>query len=74
MATATLSGRVLPAHDGVIDRHRAPSCCFGRWQLAGCSFVMSSAHGAGLMLVPAFVIPVLEHVSALDLYRVSRMD
>jgi hypothetical protein len=23
MATATFSGRVLPAHDGVIDRHSA---------------------------------------------------
>ncbi len=40
-----------------------------RWQLAGWSFVMSSAHGAGLMLLPVFVFPVDEHVSALDLHR-----
>lgn len=38
-----------------------------RWQLAGWSFVMSSAHGAGLMLLPVFAFPVDEHVSALDL-------
>ncbi|MEV5825488.1 hypothetical protein AB0L25_07925 [Spirillospora sp. NPDC052242] len=31
--------------------HRAPAPV-GLWQLAGWSFVMSSAHGAGLMLVP----------------------
>jgi hypothetical protein len=40
-----------------------------RWQLAGWSFVMSSAHGAGLMLLPVFVFPVDEHVSSLDLHR-----
>lgn len=40
-----------------------------RWQLAAWSFVMSSAHGAGLMLLPVFVFPVDEHVSALDLHR-----
>lgn len=39
------------------------------WQLAGWSFVMSSAHGAGLMLLPVFVFPVDEHVTALDLHR-----
>jgi hypothetical protein len=50
----------------------APSCCFGLWQLAGWSFVMFSAHGAGLMLVPPFVFPIDEHVSALDLHRMSR--
>ncbi|MFV2176352.1 hypothetical protein [Actinomadura sp. LOL_011] len=31
--------------------HRTPAPV-GTWQLAGWSFVMSSAHGAGLMLVP----------------------
>jgi hypothetical protein len=40
-----------------------------RWELAGWSFVMSSAHGAGLMLMPVLVFPVDEHVSALDLRR-----
>lgn len=40
-----------------------------RWQLAGWSFVMSSAHGAGLMLLPVFVFPVEDHVMALDLHR-----
>jgi hypothetical protein len=40
-----------------------------RWQLAGWSFVMASAHGAGLMLLPVFVFPVDEHLSALDLNR-----
>lgn len=40
-----------------------------RWQLAGWSFVMSSAHGAGLMLLPVFVFPVDERVSSLDLHR-----
>jgi len=39
------------------------------WQLAGWSFVMSSAHGAGLMLLPVFAFPVDEHVSALNLHR-----
>jgi hypothetical protein len=28
----------------------------GRWQLAGWSFVMSSAHGAGLMLLPVILM------------------
>jgi hypothetical protein len=40
-----------------------------RWQLAGWSFVMGSAHGAGLMLLPVFVFPIDEHVHALDLHR-----
>lgn len=40
-----------------------------RRQLAGWSFVMSSAHGAGLMVLPVFVFPVDEHLSALDLHR-----
>jgi hypothetical protein len=40
-----------------------------RLQLAGWSFVMSSAHGAGLMLLPVLAFPVDEHVSALDLHR-----
>lgn len=39
------------------------------WQLAGWSFVMSSAHGAGLMLLPVFAFPLDEHVGALDLHR-----
>ncbi|MBE1535237.1 hypothetical protein [Actinomadura algeriensis] len=38
-----LAGRRAP--------HRVPAPV-GLWQLAGWSFVMSSAHGAGLMLVP----------------------
>lgn len=38
-----------------------------RWQLAGWSFVMSSAHGAGLMLVAVFAWGPDEKVSALDL-------
>jgi threonine/homoserine/homoserine lactone efflux protein len=40
-----------------------------RWQLAGWSFVMSSAHGAGLMVLPVFVFPVDEQVNPLDLHR-----
>jgi hypothetical protein len=36
--------------------------------LALWSFVMSSMHGAGLMLVPVLVFPIDEHVSALDLH------
>ena len=40
-----------------------------RWQLACWSFVMSSAHGAGLMLLPVFAFPLDEHVSALNLHR-----
>ncbi len=39
------------------------------WQLAGWSFVMSSAHGAGLMLLPVFAFPIDEQVSALNLHR-----
>lgn len=37
------------------------------WQLAGWSFVMSSVHGAGLMLVAVFAWGPDEKVSALDL-------
>ena len=40
-----------------------------RWQLAAWSFVMSSAHGAGLMLIPVFAFPLDEHIGALDLHR-----
>ena len=40
-----------------------------RWQLAGWSFVMSSAHGAGLMVLPVLAFPVDEDVSPLDLHR-----
>lgn len=40
-----------------------------RWELAGWSFVMSSAHGAGLMLLPVFVFPLDERVSPLDLHQ-----
>lgn len=40
-----------------------------RWQLACWSFVMSSAHGAGLMLLPVFAFPLDEHVAALNLHR-----
>jgi hypothetical protein len=40
-----------------------------RWELAGWSFVMSSAHGAGLMLLPVFAFPLDEHVNPLDLHR-----
>ncbi len=40
-----------------------------RWQLACWSFVMSSAHGAGLMLLPVFAFPLDEHLRALDLHR-----
>ena len=39
------------------------------WQLAGWSFVMSSAHGAGLMLLPVFVFPLHEHLHGLDLHH-----
>jgi hypothetical protein len=39
------------------------------WQLACWSFVMSSAHGAGLMLLPVFAFPLDEHVNALNLHR-----
>ncbi len=38
------------------------------WQLAAWSFVMSSAHGAGLMLVAVFAWGPDEKVSALDLH------
>jgi len=37
------------------------------WQLAGWSFVMSSMHGAGLMLIAVFAWGPDEKVSALDL-------
>lgn len=40
-----------------------------RWQLAAWSFVMSSAHGAGLMVLPVFTFPLDEHANALDLHR-----
>ncbi len=40
-----------------------------RWQLTCWAFVMSSAHGAGLMLLPVFAFPLDEHVNALDLHR-----
>jgi hypothetical protein len=40
-----------------------------RWQLACWSFVMSSAHGAGLMLLPVFAFPLDQNVSALNLHR-----
>lgn len=41
-----------------------------RWQLAGWSFVMSSAHGAGLMLVTVFAFSMGDdQISALDLHR-----
>jgi hypothetical protein len=40
-----------------------------RWELAGWSFVMSSVHGAGLMLLPVLVFPVDEHLAPLDLHR-----
>jgi hypothetical protein len=39
------------------------------WQLAGWSFVMSSAHGAGLMLLPVFVFPVHEHLHDLSVHH-----
>lgn len=39
------------------------------WQLAGWSFVMSSAHGAGLMLLPVFVMPGSAHVAGLDVHH-----
>jgi hypothetical protein len=40
------------------------------WQLAGWSFVMSSAHGAGLMLVTVFAIPMGgDEISAFDLHH-----
>lgn len=38
-----------------------------RWQLAGWSFVMSSAHGAGLMLVTVFALSMDDGVSPLDI-------
>lgn len=39
------------------------------WQLAGWSFVMSSVHGAGLMLVAVFAWGPDEKVNALDLHQ-----
>lgn len=39
------------------------------WQLAGWSFVMSSAHGAGLMLLPVLVFPGHDHLGPLDLHH-----
>jgi len=39
------------------ERHlRWAGMRLGRWQLAGWSFLMSSAHGAGLMLVPVIMM------------------
>ncbi len=40
-----------------------------RWQLAGWSFVMSSAHGAGLMLMTVFAFSMDDGVSPLDIHR-----
>lgn len=40
-----------------------------RWQLAGWSFVMSSAHGAGLMLMTVFAFSMNDGVSPLDIPR-----
>jgi hypothetical protein len=40
-----------------------------RWQLAGWSFVMSSAHGAGLMLMTVFAFSMNDGVSPLDITR-----
>jgi hypothetical protein len=40
-----------------------------RWQLAGWSFVMSSAHGAGLMLMTVFAFSMSDGVSPLDIHR-----
>jgi hypothetical protein len=40
-----------------------------RWQLAGWSFVMSSAHGAGLMLMTVFAFSMSDGVSPLDIPR-----
>ncbi len=40
-----------------------------RWQLAGWSFVMSSAHGAGLMLMTVFAFSMNDGVSPLDIHR-----
>jgi hypothetical protein len=48
----------------VSDRHvRWAGMKLGRWQLAGWSFLMSSAHGAGLMLLPVVMMsaPVHQH-------------
>ena len=41
----------------------------GRWQLAGWSFVMSSAHGAGLMLMTVFAFSMNDGVSPFDIPR-----
>ena len=40
-----------------------------RWQLAGWSFLMSSAHGAGLMLMTVFAFSMNDGVSPLDIHR-----
>lgn len=40
-----------------------------RWQLAAWSFVMSSAHGAGLMLMTVFAFSMNDGVSPLDVQR-----
>jgi hypothetical protein len=40
-----------------------------RWQLALWSFVMSSAHGAGLMLMTVFAFRMNDQVSPLSLHR-----
>jgi len=51
------------------SRHHArwAGARLSHWQLAGWSFVMSSMHGAGLMLIAVFAWGPDEEVSALDL-------
>lgn len=49
--------------------HRWVGMRLSNWQLAGWSFVMSSVHGAGLMLVAVFAWGPDEKVSALDLHQ-----
>jgi len=46
----------------VRERHlRWAGMKLGRWQLAGWSFLMSSAHGAGLMLLPVVMMSAPAH-------------
>jgi len=46
----------------VSERHlRWAGMRLGRWQLAGWSFLMSSAHGAGLMLLPVVLMSGTAH-------------
>jgi len=46
----------------VSERHlRWVGMRLGRWQLAGWSFLMSSAHGAGLMLLPVIMMSAPAH-------------